>query len=276
MMVENFNLSLLAGGLYRHTPAWNKNRHFTQCYKFYLPVGGEALVETSGGRCMLKPGNIYFVPGYHLRKQQCDRAMLAYWIHFGAKSFYLHHQLGATRTPRCWPLSRVKWIKPIFLRMSEIFQNPESKHSRPRLDPPLPLVCRLEAVLMYLVADLLNVSHEPVKTAETELRRLKPAIEFMDAHFLLNPSLAKVAAPAGFAPNYFHRVFCRAAGITPFAYMERRRLEQARRLLFDAQISIKEVAAQSGYENQLYFSRVFRRRFGCSPSEMHRTSSLLS
>jgi AraC-like DNA-binding protein len=275
-MIENFNLNLLAGGLYRHTPAWNKSDHFAQCYKCYLPIRGEAVVETTGGRCAIRPGRLYFIPGYHLRRQRCERMMLAYWVHFGAESFYLHHCLSRIHSVQSWPMRKIGWIKPAFLRLGEVFQDPETKHSRPRPNPPLPLVCRLEAILMYLVADLLDLPHGLIGESDSGLRRLKPAIDFMDTQFLRNPSLSEVASEARLAPNYFHRVFKRASGITPFEYMERRRLDRARRLLFDFKVNIKEIAAKCGYENQLYFSRVFRRRFGLSPSDLHRTSSLLS
>jgi transcriptional regulator GlxA family with amidase domain len=72
------------------------------------------------------------------------------------------------------------------------------------------------------------------------------------------------------AANYFHRLFKRELGITPFQYMERKRLDEARRLLGDGRLNVKEVAALTGYENPLYFSRVFHRHFGSRPSDYRR------
>src|SRR5271156_643071 len=119
-MIENFNLDLLAGGLYHHTPAWNKQNNFAQCYKLYFPVRGEALVETTAGRRIIKPGHFYFVPGYHLRSQSCQK-MVAYWIHFTCESFYLHHCLSQVLSVRSWPVDKVKWACPAFRRIGEIF-----------------------------------------------------------------------------------------------------------------------------------------------------------
>jgi AraC-like DNA-binding protein len=274
-MIENFNLDLLAGGLYQHTSAWNKLGNFTQCYKLYLPVRGQAVVETAGGRRMMKPGHFYFVSGYHLREQTC-RSMTAYWIHFTCESFYLHHRIGQELSVRQWPADRLRWASAAFRRIEEIFQYPETRHSSPRRAPPLDLLCRFEAVLMYFVADLLELQHRSISESALDLHRLKPAIDYMDDHFLHNPSLEEVAQQAGLAPNYFHRLFRKAAGATPFTYMERRRLDRARRLLFSDRITVKEAAARCGYENQLYFSRVFRRRFGLAPSDLSRNPTLLS
>jgi AraC-like DNA-binding protein len=49
-------------------------------------------------------------------------------------------------------------------------------------------------------------------------------------------------------------------------YLETRRIAQARELLLMAVLSVAEVAARVGYANAFYFSRVFSRQTGISPS----------
>ncbi|MEI6562458.1 MAG: AraC family transcriptional regulator [Verrucomicrobiota bacterium] len=272
-MIENFNLNLLAGGCHRATPSWNKESdRFDQCYKCYLPTRGKALVETADGAYTIAPGRLYFIPGCHLRRQYCEREMLVHWVHFMPESYYLHHRLSSLRSVVSWPLRNMQWLKADFLRIGEIFDEPESDRNRPRQNPSLALVCRIEAILMYLVADILGSEGRKIDSGgEPELVQLKPAIDFMDNYFRSNPSLAEVAGKAHLAANYFHRLFKRNTGITPFEYMEQKRLYEARRLLGDWRLSIKQVAEQSGYDNPLYFSRVFRRHFGLPPSAFQRT-----
>jgi transcriptional regulator GlxA family with amidase domain len=161
-------------------------------------------------------------------------------------------------------------LVPDFSRVSEVFENPGSDQSRLRCAPPIDLVCRIEAILMFLVADLLRTHPEEKQTEGSELPRLKPAIDFMDSMYVSNPPLDRVARQSHMAANSFHRLFRKAMGATPFQYMERKRLDVARRLLGDGRLSVKEVAALSGYENPLYFSRVFRNHFGSPPSAFRR------
>ena len=238
-------------------------------------MSGEAVVETVDGSCTILPGALYFIPGFHLRRQWCENQMRVYWVHFTPASFYLHHRLKSIRGVVSWPLREKSWIKPDFIRMGEIFEEPEAERNRLRSEPPLALLCRIEAILMWLVGDLLEMPGlEVAGEDDDELLRLKPAIDFMDRHYRENPSLAEVAGRAHLAANYFHRLFKRMTCVTPFEYMEQKRFDDARRLLGEGRLSVKQVAERSGYENPLYFSRAFRQRFGHSPTSFQRIQSI--
>jgi len=220
--------------------------------------------------CEFKPGAMYFIPGFHLKSQSCEREMTVHWVHFTPDSFYLHRRLSRIRGVVAWPLRGLRWLVRDFSRISEVFENPGSEENRLLCSPPIDLVCRIEAILMFLVGDLLRNQPEEKHGEAPAMARLKQAIDFMDSAFLSNPPLERVARQSHMASNSFHRLFKSAMGLTPFEYMERKRLDEARRLLGDGRLSVKEVAELSGYENPLYFSRVFRCHFGSPPSEFRR------
>ena len=70
--------------------------------------------------------------------------------------------------------------------------------------------------------------------------------------------------------DYLRKVFKKEMGISPLEYMTGLRMKNAERLLSIAWTSghaISEIAHMCGYENALYFSRVFRKYYGCSPSK---------
>jgi len=268
-MLDNFHLSLISGGQHLCTPAWTRvSGSLDRCFKCYLPVSGTASVVLKGETARLAPGRLYFIPGYHLVRQECLRSMNVHWLHFVPDSYFLHRILLRVASIHSWPLSLHGWIAPSFRRVKELFDEPERTENHPRIDAPPALVCRIEGILMFLTADLLeNVVSITEKDLHFDtLARLKPAIDFMDSEFANNPGLAEAAAHAGLSPNYFHRLFHRTTGMTPFHYMETRRLDTARGILAEGRLNVKEVAAASGYENPFYFSRAFRKRFGVPPS----------
>ncbi|NQV32864.1 MAG: helix-turn-helix transcriptional regulator [Phycisphaeraceae bacterium] len=81
------------------------------------------------------------------------------------------------------------------------------------------------------------------------------------------PPLAQIAACSHLAPTYFHRVFRDLFHTTPLTYMTRRRLDSARQLLSSTSLPVKEIAYRVGYDNEFYFSRIFRKHFGLSPKD---------
>ena len=60
-------------------------------------------------------------------------------------------------------------------------------------------------------------------------------------------------------------------GLTPLAYLNRARIENAKELLLKTSLSIAEIAEMVGFSGQNYFGRLFRRQVGLSPTEFART-----
>jgi len=69
--------------------------------------------------------------------------------------------------------------------------------------------------------------------------------------------------------DYLRKLFRRELGMTPLEYMTGLRLRKAVNILLtmeDREYSMTEIAERCGYENPLYFSRLFRKHYGCAPS----------
>uniref|UniRef100_UPI003AF56FDF helix-turn-helix domain-containing protein n=1 Tax=Bifidobacterium pullorum TaxID=78448 RepID=UPI003AF56FDF len=71
----------------------------------------------------------------------------------------------------------------------------------------------------------------------------------------------------GLSVGRFIRVFREATGLSPKRYLTSIRMSEARMLLESTDYPIAEVADIVGYDNPLYFSRVFRAHVGMSPSQ---------
>ena len=67
--------------------------------------------------------------------------------------------------------------------------------------------------------------------------------------------------------NWFIRCFKDFTGTSPQAYLTDIRLEKAKDLLSNAPFQIGEIAELVGYSDPLYFSRIFKKKTGCSPKE---------
>ncbi len=101
---------------------------------------------------------------------------------------------------------------------------------------------------------------------------LQNAIDYMDSNYTLNPPLEAIAATANLTPNYFHRAFKQILGLTPYDYMLKKRLNKAKGLLTSTDLPISQIAELSGYENSYYFSRIFKKHSGKTPSQVRQNS----
>lgn len=74
------------------------------------------------------------------------------------------------------------------------------------------------------------------------------------------------------SPDYVIKMFKKEFGMTPYAYATHRKIMAAQQLLRDSRMQINEIAALLSYPDAHYFSHLFRRHTGCTPSEYRRMS----
>jgi|GEM_PF-1381173 len=103
--------------------------------------------------------------------------------------------------------------------------------------------------------------------------RLACVLAYIRASLGETPDYRQLARLAHLSYCQLFRLFKRQLGQSPQQYIEQQRIEYAKRLLTLNRLAIKEVAAQVGFANQLYFSRRFQKVTGLSPTQ-YRTNQL--
>lgn len=100
--------------------------------------------------------------------------------------------------------------------------------------------------------------------------RLERARRYIEAHFDQPFNLAEAADQAHLSPSHFCSCFTRQFGVPPGEYAMRLRLQRGAQLLANQNLSVFEVAELIGITDALYFSRLFRQRYGASPTQFRR------
>ncbi len=95
---------------------------------------------------------------------------------------------------------------------------------------------------------------------------VKRMIAYLHQNYHETPSLREMAAAIGVNEDYLGRVFRQELGLSPGDYLNRYRIKQAKELLQQTDNSIMAVAHKVGFKDSAYFSRVFRKLVGQSPS----------
>ena len=96
---------------------------------------------------------------------------------------------------------------------------------------------------------------------------LNRAIRFIDQHFTEETiSLNVVAKAINISANYFSGIFSQEMGLTFVEYVTQKRMELAKQLLRQTTLRSGEIAFEVGYRDPRYFSFIFKKTQGCTPS----------
>lgn len=123
---------------------------------------------------------------------------------------------------------------------------------------------QVRSSLLFLFAELFREADSQHITGHTA--SVRQAIRYIREHFLENISIDYVISISGLGHSSFHRHFLEETGMTPCQFIMSLRIEQAKNLLSFTHIPIGEIGALCGYEDHVYFSRIFRRCTGMSPT----------
>ncbi len=121
----------------------------------------------------------------------------------------------------------------------------------------------------HLLACLLSVLEElAAKQAYSPLTRT--VLDYVHREYRQRITLHEIGQKTFFSPIYCDTVFKRDIGSSIIDYVLTLRVEEAKRLLVEDRADIRQIAEAVGFQDANYFSRVFKKRVGCSPSAYRR------
>ena len=102
------------------------------------------------------------------------------------------------------------------------------------------------------------------------IKKLEKARKMIQDNFRNDISVEELAASIGLSVSYFRRLFHAAYGVAPMQYIMDLRIENARDLLLSGEVNVTEAANLSGFDDIYYFSALFKRKTGSTPSQILR------
>lgn len=99
---------------------------------------------------------------------------------------------------------------------------------------------------------------------------IAPAIRLMRSEYSRQVTVRECAALCRMSESRFQHMFREAAGVSPHRFLLSVRIDAAKELLSHTGLRVSDAAALCGFEDPLYFSRIFRRETGVSPREWRR------
>ncbi|MDA3962755.1 MAG: helix-turn-helix domain-containing protein [Planctomycetota bacterium] len=109
-----------------------------------------------------------------------------------------------------------------------------------------------------------------VQSARSQQPAMRQALDILNAELGADLRAKDIARRVGLSPAHFVTSFKACTGHTFGELLETRLMRNATRLLLHDELPLRAIASKLRYSSSSYFSRVFRRHFGCTPSEFRR------
>ncbi|MDF2668866.1 MAG: transcriptional regulator [Paenibacillus sp.] len=231
---------------------------------FYV-IQGKGELQIDHTLYPLKPHQLYWgVPGMNIKLTSLS----------GGLDYYLLFvdPVGLSREGGVWKVSNHPYSAYLPLvpgriglksttqtgeRMDQLF-----KSFRARTSTLFDLNGQFQQLLYTMSQDIT----EELGDEEDMYQGIEKSTDYMHTHFQDKIKLETLAEIAGFTLTSYSREFKKVKGISPIDYLNAYRIAQAKQLLLNRSLSIREVSSSSGFVSEFYFSRMFKREVGISPT----------
>lgn len=223
-------------------------------------TNGRGWVEYQGTQHELKAGQSFIIPAGapHTYGADGDRPWSLYWVHFkGELAPYFAEGCDRVCSMADPDHDRITGRTTLF---EELFLAVETGFG----DAQLRYAC---ATLYHFLGTFryLQAGYAPRKDGSS-LGIIERCRNYMQEHLEEHISLEDLCRFTGFSPARCNALFKEHTGMSPIAYLQELRIQTAMQLFDQTDMHINQVCHKVGIEDPYYFSRLFRKCTGLSPS----------
>jgi len=247
--------------------------HYHKEVEFLAILDGSLGIQTKRDYRELKPGDVFLLGASQLhRTRPVEPGPVRYVVfqvdlsqHFDQTTMpYLHSFSELTQ-----PLGELNYIfqehpaarGEAYALIMDIFE--ESRRKSRGYELAVSAAVR-RLLLLLLRSDTRGVLDG---AGDAELMRLRPALDYIDAHLGEKISVEDACALLNLSYHYFIKYFKRVMGLSFIDYVNYKRVKKAERLLLTRNLSVTQVGCEVGIPNMAQFYKLFKRHNQCSPKE---------
>lgn len=272
--------SLLNADYIKLNKNWNYHNVISPFYRIYHIDDGYGSLGNGGDDLILEKGFLYLIPSFTLCNHQCPQYLSQYYIHVleenrdGMSLFSSErriHKIESTPEDAA-TFKRILKLNPG--RGLGKTENPKDYDKAPTLDYfqqrnnliPLTDYVETKGLILQLIARFLKIE-SPSKTENRRIpSKILDAINYIQTNLHAPITVVQLAERASQNANYFSRIFMDYTCERPLVYLQKKRIERAQYLMLSTSLPLSEIATETGFESLSYFSRIFKKTTGQSPS----------
>lgn len=251
-------------GLHIFEPIWSERDHIGNNDEIVHIKNGNLDLIIGDKHYPAKPGDTLLVPHGTLHRDDFD-------LNTGLETFMIFFKWEHTEK-YCSYVDNAK-INQISnetrYETGKIFDSMRSDQGTSELDR-IVANSRLLTILTLIYRDLKRKDETPESSDDSSLNKrqwlMREAKKYIETHYSELIRLEDIAEELSVSPFYLSRVFSLESDFSLFSFLTEVRMNRAKELLQEGRYLVSDVAYKVGYENSGYFSKVFKKYFGYSPS----------
>ncbi len=227
-------------------------------YQLIYLHAGEMKIFTNGKTQILSAGSIVLYPPNRQQHyaHSCNPENVNYWVHFSGKeipSLLKRLKLDGTFIAQ---IGKNNLLVGLFEELIERLKKEDIGSSTMSV-----------ASLLQILSTVANAVNGTPNVNERQLNKIAPALAYIRQNYQIDQPVSFYAKLCLTSVSNFAHLFTLTMERSPKNYVLEKRLDAAKYLLRNTDYSVKDVALSVGFDNPLYFSRIFKKRFGQPPSE---------
>ncbi|TWO34575.1 helix-turn-helix domain-containing protein [Seonamhaeicola sediminis] len=242
---------------------WDKGRVLNEFHVVLITKGEGVFESKATGKVNVSDGDVFLLfPGiWHRYKPKKSTGWTERWVGFSGQiaSQFLSNGFFNTNEPvisKCNKPSILQHFNSLF----KLFD--EEPYGFQRL---------ASGICLQLMADLYNIKSGG-SNVESLNSLVAQAKRTMYDHLDSTLNLKKIAQELGVSYSKFRIDFKRQTGISPLQYHLLLKIEKSKELLLNTNKSQKEIAFELGFESDVYFNRLFKRKTGLAPGQFRNST----
>lgn len=228
-------------------------------------TGGNGWCQINEQLWNVREGNVLIIPTGTPHRYGAHEVApwTIYWSHIaGDKANELIKKLGATPEQPLFETNEIIRMTDCFERMlNDVFRN---KSLNDYSYETLLLLGISQAMMLAIILASTKFSDENGKNIE---KRVFQSINYMKANITQTFTLEQLAENVNVSSSHYSALFKHQVHNSPIAFFNNLKMQRACELFNGGQHNISRVANQLGFEDSYYFSRIFKKIVGTSPSE---------
>ncbi|WP_165972352.1 helix-turn-helix transcriptional regulator [Paenibacillus piri] len=231
--------------------------HLSSPYHLLVLITSGRLIYWVDGRTIpLQKGDVLFVPAGSVRSASAIEVHQRYATFFGVR--------GDDPVPL--PILEKKQTFKLKIQNFPYFKQRFSLLNHHWLMKGAYLDTMCHAILLEMLG-MVNYDLDAEEVGSKKMKLVKEMKNYILKHYNRPIKLQELSEYAGKTPNYISSIFKEVTGFTPIEYLHDVRISMAKDMMLSKGMSIREISEETGFCDQAYFNRVFRKLSGCSPTD---------